>query len=227
MERLARKAVRLSQAISVLAVLSGFAITALTSGISSSWQTLPAFLVAGALLFWMQRRASGRIRAVAASTEIELDDAAIHGRNSLGSTTIRREDVTELRYLRDGIVVRGRDLSHILQLKPELEGFDELVGELESWLPPGVARKRSSGSTSRWTVAITVASLGLMVAAYSTDNPSIGIPCCLLEALFLIGCVVWVWKSASVVPRLKWMMLIVVLPVLSLVARAYQLWRPA
>jgi len=62
------------------------------------------------------------------------------------STSIARGDITELRYLRDGLLVRGRNLRQSLRLMPELEDYDELIRRFEEWVPAEVPRVQSTRS---------------------------------------------------------------------------------
>ncbi len=205
------------------AVLAGFGISAINSGRRRLSFELPLLLVVVIFLLWMQRLSVRKTRSLVESTEFEIDGEELTARNSQVSITIRREEVVELRYLRDGILVRGTDVNQTVQLKPELEQFDELVLQLEDWVPPEAPRIQSSSSMNTWIVGLVLANLGLFVAAFSTEIPSIAVPCCIAEAILLVLCIVWVWRSKWANPKLKRLMLASLFPAVSLLGRAYLL----
>jgi hypothetical protein len=231
-ERLARKATHLSLVILSIAFLGGLTLLWVNGELRGP---LPEIVVVGTLLgtlvgasLFLAWRKSVRInRTIAKSTEVELDQDALTARSSLGTTKLGRNEVTEIRYMKDGILVRGANRRHMVHLKPELEGFQELATRIQDWVPTSVRRTRTSSSIGlsiglRLT-SLVVGSLGLMIIALSATTPAVAIPCCLLEAVILTSCAVFVWRSKTVAPRLKWMMLMVILPVISLIGRAYLL----
>ena len=221
--RIERQVRNKTLAFSGAALLAGFGITIANAGTRQIASTLPVFAIGAAILFWTQRRSAGRVRQMLEATEFELTETELIGRSPAITTTTRPEDVAELKYMRDGIFVRTRGLRNSPLLKPELAGFDELAARLERWVPPGVRRTQAeSSSVGRWTTAATLTSLAMMAAALTTTDPLIAITCCLATSALLIFCVVWVWRS-QIDRRTKRMMLICVLPVVSLLARAYAL----
>ena len=119
--------------------------------------------------------------------------------------------------------MRCKGLRKTLLLRPELNEFENLVNRVEEWTPAGVPRIRSSGSFSGLVVTLVLANLGLFIVAYQ-QNPKIAIPASLAEASILVSCVTWVWRSEAVARRLKWLMLIAIVPAISLLGRAYLLW---
>ena len=142
----------------------------------------------------------------------------------MASTTIAQEEVTKLRYLKDGILVRGKTFRQTLRLSPGLDGFEDLVRRIDEWTPPQVPRVRSSSSFSFWIVIVVPANLGLMIAAITLKNPTIAIPACVAEAFVLVSCAALVCRSKFIARRLKWIMLLGLLPAISLLYRAYLLW---
>jgi hypothetical protein len=222
-ESLAQKAARRSFAIILVAMLLGLAVGWGNGGLRDP---LPASVTVGILvagLFWTWRRSIRNFRTVAKSTEFELDEDALTARSSIGTTKLGRGEITQIRHLSDGILVRGADLRHTVQLKPELEGFQELAARIQDWAPESVRRTHTSSSYSRWLTSVIVGNLGLMFIALSATTPAVAIPSCILEAVFLLGLVSFVWRSDTIAQKVKWMMLIAVVPAVSLIARAYQL----
>jgi hypothetical protein len=140
------------------------------------------------------------------------------------NVTITRDEITELRYLKDGILVRGKDLRQTLQLMPELDGFEDLVKQIEEWTPTQVPRIRSSISMGIWVMTLLVMNIGLMILAMSTKNHLVAIPASVAVVSVLVACVIWVWRSNGIARRLKWSMLMTLIPAISLLYRAYLLW---
>jgi uncharacterized membrane protein YdbT with pleckstrin-like domain len=179
--------------------------------------------VIGALTFWAGRRSGEKARKLAASTEFEIN-GDLTSRSSISSITITKDEVTELRYLKDGIVVRGKDLQQTVFLKAELGGFKDVVRSIEEWTPARVPRVRSWASISVWLVPLVVANLGLFVIAMSSESQLIAIPLSIAEASILVSAIIWVWRTNGLGRWLKWQMLIGVVPAISLLVRAWLLW---
>jgi hypothetical protein len=220
---LVRKATRQFLIITSIASLVGFAVVWVNGELPDRLSEIVTGSILGASVFWAWRRSLRNIRTIAKSTEFELDEDTLAGRNSLATTKLARSEVTEMRYMKDGILVRGANLRHMIQVKPELEGFQELATRIEDWVPADVRRTRASSSLGFWVTSAAIGNLGLLFIAFSATTSAVAIPCCILEAVFLIGCAVFTWRSKTVAPRLKWMMLIVTLPTISLIGRAYLL----
>ena len=125
-------------------IFAGVLVVAVSSS-GTSVVTSPVFAATfGVLLllfFWIQRRSAAQARRVVESITIEIDDYELKQSNSLVLTTIRREDVVELRYLPGGIMVVGRDLRHRILLNRELDPFDDLARRIEEWAPANSIRK--------------------------------------------------------------------------------------
>jgi hypothetical protein len=222
-EFLFRKAVRQSRVRGALGLAAVLAITVLNSGFSDIAYALPMFAVLAGVAFWKQKQSSSQSKNLLKSVELEIDDDELTGSNSLKTVTIRREEVSELRHLRDGILVRGRDPFHTVQAMPELDGYSELAERIETWVPSGVVRKQSSRYSTLGTTVTIVGMLVLIIVAFSSTNPIIAIPCCLAEAAILIYCWIVIWRSKLTGPmrRLLWLLF---LPFFALLGRAYMLW---
>ena len=221
-DSLARKGPRRSLVFMSLAILVGLAV-GWVNGLRDPMSEIVSVGIVGAILFWVWRRSVRNAKTVAKSAQIELDQDSLTARSSLGSIKLGRNEVTEIRYMKDGILVRGANLRRMVQLKPELEGFQELATRIQDWVPASVRRTRSSSSIGRWLTSVVVGNLVLLFIALSANTPAVAIPCCILEAVFLIACAAFVWRSKTVAPRLKWMMLIVIIPAISLIGRAFLL----
>jgi hypothetical protein len=179
--------------------------------------------VIGALTFWPGRRSGENARKLAASTEFEIN-GDLTSRSSISSTTIPKEGVTELRYLKDGILVRGKDLQQTLLLKAELDGFEDVVKQIEEWTPARVPRVRSWASISVWLVPLVVANLAVYVVAMTSEKQLIAIPLSIAEVSILVSSIIWVWRTNGLGRWLTWQMLIGLVPAISLLRRAYLLW---
>ncbi len=222
-ERLVRRIRNRSLTMISAALLSGIAITAFAQGLRQSISILPVLVPAVGILWWTQRRSSLSVRKLLESTEFEIDDATISGRNSNLATTLRREEIVELRYLSDGVFIRSRNLDRSLQLKPELEDYDDLIQRLEAWVPAEVPRVRSVASLATLNMLFGLAGLGLFIVAFAATNPLTGMVACLAEAALLIACFVWIWRSEQTSRQIKWLTALGIFPVISLLGRAYML----
>lgn len=220
-ESIARRAGRQSMAVISIAILVGFAAGWSNGAFREPVSQLVSAALLGLALFWTRRRSVLKARGIAASTEFNLDGDTLTARNSLGTTTVSRNALTQIRFMRDGILLRGGNLREIVQVRPELDGFEELAARIQDWAQVGVQRTRTSISTSAWVSATVFANLGLLFLALSVTEPAIAIPCCVLEAILLVSCAIFVWRSKNVAPRLKLTMLIVIVPAISLIGRAY------
>ena len=178
----------------------------------------------GALLYWTHRRAVDKVRQAARSAEFEIEGEQLTARVPTVSAAIQRNEVSKVRYLQDGILVCGRTLDQSVQLKPELEQFEELTRRLEEWVPAGVPRVRTPGTVTRWSSLLVLFSIGLLVVGVTVQNPAIAIPCCVGEAILLAACVFWIWRSKIASRKIKWTMLIALVIAASLLSRAYSLW---
>jgi len=178
-----------------------------------------------AALFWSRWRIAQKLREGVRSLEFELDGDELSGRGARTSTTIRREEVTRLRYMKDGILVSARNPRRTLHVKSALAQYDELASMIEQWAPAGVSRIRSSTSFASWVTLAIFANIGLLFVGALVEKPVIAIPCCVAEAIILVGCVVFVWRSKAAERRLKWQVLIAVVPAISLLARAWSLFK--
>ena len=221
-ERLARKAVRQTSLILGLALLAGTLIPFLNGAVSRPLTLIPILMILSAAVLWSGWRAGKRALEIARLTEFEIN-GSLTARYSIGCTTFTEDEVAEIRYLKDGVLVRGKGFRKTLLLKPEIEGYEDLVKRIEEWIPPGVPRVRSSGSFSRWVRILVLTNIGLVIAGY-LSNPRIAIPASAVEGAVLIGCVIWVWSTEQVTRQLKWMMLFALLPAISMLSRAYLLW---
>ena len=224
--QLARKATRQTSLITGLALLAGVLIPFFNGAISQPFTLIPILVIFAAVAIWSGKRAGGKVRATAGSTEIEIGfegNSVLIASTPTARTTLDRDEVVELRYLKDGVLVRCKGLRKTLLLRPELNEFENLVNRVEEWTPAGVPRIRSSGSFSGLAITLVLANLGLFMVAYQ-ENPKIAVPASVVEALILLSRVTWVWRSESVARRLKWLMLIATGPAISLLGRAYLLW---
>ena len=68
----------------------------------------------GATMFWVGRSSTEKIRRLAESTEVEIN-GSLTGRSSIATSTITRDEVTELRYLTDGLLVDRRTGAAFMQ----------------------------------------------------------------------------------------------------------------
>jgi hypothetical protein len=225
-ESLARKVARRSLVFILIAFLGGVAAVWVNVAFAADWRpgafAVGVVMILGIVVGFRVWRNSGRnATKILRSAEFELDQDTLTARNSLATTKLGRDEVTEIRYMKDGILVRGANLRQWVQVKPELQGFPELATSLEDWVPASVRRKRSSSSLTLWFGLLVVGNLGLAVIAFSATTPIVAIPCCILEAVVLIGCAALVWRSKTVAPRLKWMTLAGMIPIFSLIFRAY------
>jgi hypothetical protein len=220
-KRIARRALIQSLILATGMVLTVFAILAVSSGLRQALLLSPLFVSLGGLFWWRQSRSD--IRSLLRATEFEFDDSELTGRNSKITTTIRCEDLVELKYHRDGLVVFPRDLRQAVQLKPELQGFDDLVQSIEKWAPPEIPRTKASTTLSFWVMGFALANLPLLVAAFTVTNPTVGMMCCITEAVLLSFCIGWVWLGKKISRRSKLQMLIVIFPMIALIQRAYEL----
>ena len=224
-ERGARRARRQSMLTVGIALAAGIFIG--TRGVPEEIR-LPAVLVAtvlfGAFLYWTQRRAALRVEQALRSTEFEIEGDQLTARNSAASATIHRCEVTKIRYLQDGILVIGKALHDSVRLRPEVEQFEDLTRRLEEWVPAETPRVRSSGSLTHLSGLLVLLSIGLLVAGLTVHNRVVAIPCCILEALLLVGCSVLVWRSKLISRKIKWMMLLPLMIAISLLNYAYTLW---
>lgn len=229
MTEMVRKARRTSLVTTGLLFAGMLVVAVPASGISDVTRPVlvAIFGVFLVLFFWIQRRSAAQARRAVESITIEVDDQGVKQITSLVSTTIRREDVVELRYLPGGIMVLGRDLRQRIFLNRELDGFDDLAGRMEQWAPAITIRKPvpSPGSGMYWFYGLFGAHLCLFISAVLAVNPRIAIPCCLTEAIFLLTCMVWIWTFQGVASRLKWFAGLAALPAFSLLDKAYTLWR--
>ena len=155
-DRITRQVRNKALVYSGLAVLAGFAIATISMGAHQIASMLPVFAVGAAILLWIQHRSASRIKALVESTEIELTATELTARSSAISTTIRLEDIVELRTMPDGIFLRTRDPCNASLLRPELEGFEDLAARLDQCMPAAVPRNREnhggsmSGAVQRW-----------------------------------------------------------------------------
>ncbi|MCC6538546.1 MAG: hypothetical protein IT162_13405 [Bryobacterales bacterium] len=208
----------------LLAVLAGVGMVGMAQGFSTLATVLPVMAIPVVVGLFLQWKTREKTRMAIESTEIEIDDDVLAGRTSLASVAIRSDEVTELRYLADGLLVRGRDLPQTLHLKTDLEGFEELRVAVEAWAPANVPRKQSAVSMPGLTIAFPIAALALMVVAFTATDPRMAVPVCVIAALALVACIAVVWQNDKAPRQLRWMMLAALLPAASLLGRAYLLW---
>ena len=224
-ERIARKARSQSLMTNGVALAAGIFVASI--GMPEEIR-LPGVAFAtvgfGALLYWTHRRAVDKVRQAARSAEFEIEGEQLTARVPTVSAAIQRNEVSKVRYLQDGILVCGRTLDQSVQLKPELEQFEELTRRLEEWVPAGVPRVRTPGTVTRWSSLLVLFSIGLLVVGVTVQNPAIAIPCCVGEAILLAACVFWIWRSKIASRKIKWTMLIALVIAASLLSRAYSLW---
>lgn len=133
----------------------------------------------------------------------------------------KSSEIRELRYLRDGILIRGKSVSESVPLKHELERFDELRAEVESLAETAAKQVESANSTTTLLAAVVIINLIVMYLAFTLDNGPAAIFFCVTEAVILLACCVWIWRSKMVPRRLKRMSLVALIPIMSLVARAF------
>lgn len=222
--KLLRQAQRQSLITGVLTVVACLILGALNGGLKQPLIlfVIPFPLLAGML--WQRRRTQAALTAMIRSTEFELDNCLIT-RNSVSEVTLSREEIRTIRYLKDGVVLQGHTLQQTVQIKPELEGYEDLVKRVEQWVPSNIPRVQSAGSVPRLVLAVTSANLVMLTLALSLTGP-IGAVLCIAEALALLWCIAFAWRSKFVNRRLKMLMVVALIPALSLIGRAYLLVQP-
>ena len=227
MTGIVRKARRQSSVTTGLVFVVVLAVLALRSPDFSLPVFAAVFGVFLLLFLWIQRRSAAQAKRLVQSVTIEIDDHELKQNNSLVLTTIRREDVVELRYLPSGIMVLGRDRRHRIFLNRELDQFDDIARRIEEWAPANAVRQtaKSPRSVNYLQYGATVGSLGLFFAASLAENPKIAIPCCLVESAFLLACVVWILTYKGVASRLKWLTVLVIPLAFVFLQKAYTLWK--
>ena len=219
----ARKAANRSAALMAAAIGAGLGVS-LLNGIASDMAgvyALGIMVVLGtAIALWQWKKASRSSLKVIEAIEVELTPEMLDVRHPMCPVSIRPQDVTQLRYMSDGILVQTRDLRQSATLGKELDGFAELSSRLETWVPANVPRTRSSAIISTWATSLVVLSLALMIASLTVTTPAVAVPLCLITSLLLLGCMVWVWRS-KLPGRTKLLMSMSLLPLFALLSRAY------
>ena len=195
----------------------------IAQGLTDPLVLAPFLLVLGGIFFWQNGRKRDQRRGMLASLEIELTEHEIKGTTSTVSTTIAREEITELRYLRDELVVRGRNFGQSLRLTPELEGYDDLVRQIHEWVPAEIPRVQSKRSGNATVLALIFGNLALVVAAVAVTDPIIASILSIAEAVVLLVCIVLVFRLKGVPRKLRLQMAVGFVPVLGLLGRAYVL----
>jgi hypothetical protein len=220
MRRLRLQAIVTGAGLLAVALIAGLSGPASANTFTVVVPVIVVFLGGG--LLWSQRRALARNREAVRSTEFELDEEQITARNSLLSTTIRREEVTKLRYLRDGLMVCGKDLRRCVQVRPELDGCDELTHRIEEWVPAGTPRIHSRASLGRRTWISFLVPLVLVGGAMAT-NRAVASVCSLAAGALMIGCMIWMWRyKVSFVRKWTWPLFVIVAA--AMLYRAIAVW---
>lgn len=222
-DRMTRRAVRLNTLVMFLAGGAG----ALAAGIHSTLP-MPTLLMVWAVLqmilvFWARRRARIRTSASVRASVIEFDDSRLRYHTPMIDVTICREDVRGVRFIPDGIVIRGLNRSQTILLRRELDDFDDLTARIRDWRPEGVTANSPSRWQTPWFIICVVVNLALFVAGMGSESRVLSIPACVIEAGFLLCCVVLVLRNRLFTSRMKWQALILLLPLPGLAFHTYTL----
>jgi len=204
-------------------------VVTLFSGMALFWNRTSASItsylplaLAGPFLIWSSFRQRPKIRSLLESTEIELTASELIARNAQTTVTIRPDEVRELRLTKDGLQIHGRKAGQTIILKNELEDFTEVARAVETWAPASAKRTTGRATSQWWLLSLVVINLALLSVAFGSHQPLVAVPCCLIEALVLTGALIWIWRYRKTVPpKLLWSSLVAILPILSLLWRAY------
>ncbi len=222
-EILAKRAAIQASAMTLVAAVSGMGIVA-TMGGERVWPAMLALVVVFVLvvaLAW--RAAKENARRVVNSTEVELDGEGVTLRNRMATITIPWGEIREVRRRPDGLHLRGTKLSQAMVVHKELEGFEDFQEAVASFLA-GPMTPRAGGSGDRidgivW--AAVALNLVVMYLAFTWRPGAVAVFFCVLEAVILLGCGAWIWRSEVYTPQSKRMSLVILIPVASLLGRAW------
>jgi hypothetical protein len=170
-------------------------------------------------LLWGSRKWKSNLADTARSTEIELNEQELIVRNSTVSHTIRREDLVELRILQDGVLVKGRGLLHWIKLPANLDGYEDLLTELQQWAPVTPTQGTFRNPSPFW---FSVIPLGLFLGGLIAP-PAIAAACCVAVALIFSAITVWTFSNRSVQSPLKKSAWVMILLIIGMIARAHML----
>lgn len=159
--------------------------------------------------YFSQRK---RVRAVAEAVVITLDDDALIVDNGPVRLSITPAEVTSFGYIKEGIKIRGRDLSHLFILLKDLENFDDLQARLEQWVPAHIPRDRGGATFGLLIWAAMLAPLALMLAALALRIPVLNY----IAAATLAAVAIWAWRSPATPPKSRPYLLLVLLPIFGL-----------
>src|SRR5579883_1337607 len=121
---------------------------------------IPAVLVPALIGTFAISNARRSIRRSVLSTEFELDAEALSARSLQARNTILLKELTQIRTLKDGsLVVRTSSIRQTMHLRPELEGFEELVQRLQALAPPSAERVSRGISPQVWCVILPLANI--------------------------------------------------------------------
>jgi len=204
-------------------------VVTLFSGVALFWNrassSITSYLplaLAGPFLIWLSFRQRPKIRSLIESTEIELTGSQLIARNAQTTVAIRQDEARELRLTKQGLQVLGKNAGQTMELKNELEDFTELARAVETWAPVSVKRSTGSAASQWWVLSIVVLNLVLLSVAFGSREPLVAVPSCVSEAVILTGALIWIWRHRKTVPpKLLWSSLVAILPILSLLWRAY------
>lgn len=207
-----------------LAFSTGAVIAGINLGARSAPAILLLALVAGIILAWQWRSLGRRVEATAKSTEIEVAEDEIVGRNGAMERTIRRDEITEVRTVPAGILIKGRRAPDTLLLRRDLQDFDALTAKIAAWVPADVRRTESRARMQVRTLVLVGATLVLFLLAFGTEDLRLALPAAAFLSLLLLGCLALILGDRRLPARMRWMSLIVLIPISSAIWRAYLLW---
>ena len=223
-DRILRRGLRQTFAISALVLLAVFGTVASDLAPNETWALPPIFAATLVFTFWRQRQSTEGVRNTIKLTVIELNDEELIGGNPSATRSIRRGVVVALRQCRDGILVRGRNLKTI-RVDAGLDQFEDLARKLGTWAPPEAARVQSPGSIHQSVIALTVLNFILMGTAFFIQNPVVAIACCAGEIILLAFSLYWILRR-FVQQNLKRRLISLVMFVTALLLyRVYSLWQ--
>lgn len=206
-----------------LALASSLLLVSITQGLRSSLIAIPIVVILMGVGAFMGDRSA---RKTIQTMEIEIDESTLSFRSSVSSLSIPRSQVTRLSRSPGKLAVKGRSARETITISTELGG-EELAKLIENWVPAEAVRAEMSPRTTMWTWVAVIGFLALLLGAYAIDSPTVAFSCSLLAAVCLVASAVWTWSMKSVSLKFKLRMLVVVLPIFGLLARAWNLWMEA